>query len=195
METAGHRAQPIPGSQFVRLPWIVAGKHGIANSARIDDSLQHLGEADVKSRNNFCAITLALCACLPAYGQWKELPATGSPSNRLPDRTTLTGQSGQGPLLMVKLVEPEHNAQNHKAVVEVQTDGLKIVDPAAADNEPKLDEGHIQYRLDNGAIQNTTSKTWTFGHLSRGEHLIRVALASNDGHQLGSEKALKVKVP
>lgn len=149
----------------------------------------------MKVLSNFYAITLALCACLPAYGQWKELPATGSPSNRLADRTTLTGQASLGPLLIVKLIDPKANAQDHKAVVEAQTDGLKIVDPAAVNYEPKLDEGHIQYRLDNGQIQNTNSKTWTFGHLSRGEHLIRVALASNDGHQLGSEKTLKVKVP
>lgn len=175
---------------------IVGGEPGTANSEHMPDSpLQRLGEADVKVTSNFCAITLVLCACLPTYAQWKELPATGSPSNRLADRTTLTGQSGQGPLLMVRLVDVEDNAQNHKAVVEVQTDGLKIVDPAASKDEPKLDEGHIQYRLDNGQIQNTTAKTWTFGHLSRGEHLIRVALASNDGHQLGSEKTLKVKVP
>lgn len=149
----------------------------------------------MKALGKVCTITLLLYGCLPGYGQWKQPPATGSPSNRLPDRTTLAGQSGMGALLMVKLVDPRANAQNHKAVVEVQTDGLKIVDPAAANYEPKLDEGHIQYRLDNGQIQNTTSKTWTFGHLSRGEHVIRVALASNDGHQLGSEKTLKIKVP
>jgi hypothetical protein len=149
----------------------------------------------VKAQLNLCILLLLLSACLPAHGQWKEPPATGSPSNQLPDRTTLVGQAGLGPLLVVRLVNPKANAQNHKAVVEVQTDGLKIVDPASTNGEPRLDEAHIQYRLDNGPIQNTTSKTWTFEHLSRGEHLIRVALASNDDHQLGREKSLKLNVP
>lgn len=149
----------------------------------------------MKAFGNLCAITVLLCSCVPVYGQWKELPATGSPSTRLPDRTTLAGQAGLGPLLTATLVNPKANAQNHKAVIKVQTDGLKIVDPAKVNQEPRLDEGHIQYRLDNGPVQNTTLNTWTFEHLSRGEHLIRVALASNDGHQFGSGKWLKVNVP
>jgi hypothetical protein len=149
----------------------------------------------VKARGHVCAIALLLCTCLPAFSQWKELPATGSPSNRLPDRTTLVGQAGLGPLLIVKLVNSKANAQHHKVVVEVQTDGLKMVDSAAVKYEPRSDEEHIQYRLDNGSIQNTTSKTWTFNHLSRGEHLIRVAVATSDNRQLGREKALKMRVP
>ena len=98
-------------------------------------------------------------------------------------------------MLIVKLLDPRANSHDHKAVIEVETDGLKLVDPAATNHEPRLDEAHIQYRLDNGAIQSTTSKTWTFEHLSTGEHLIRVALATSDGHQMGREKSLKVKVP
>lgn len=149
----------------------------------------------MKTRFSACAILLSLCACVPAYGQWKEPPATGSPSNQLPDRSTLAGQAGVGPLLIAKLVDRNANARNHKAVVEVQTDGLTIVDPATVDDQPKLDEAHLQYRLDNDAIQNTTSRTFTFQHLSRGTHLIRVALATSDNHQMGKEKTLKVNIP
>jgi hypothetical protein len=149
----------------------------------------------VKPHGHFCAVGLLLCTCLPAYSQWNELPATGSPSNRLQDRTTLVGQAGLGPSLIVKLLNQKANAQHHRVVVEVQTDGLKMVDPAAANYEPRSDEAHIQYRLDNGPIQNTTSKTWTFNHLSPGEHLIRVAVATSDNHQLGGEKAVKMRVP
>jgi hypothetical protein len=149
----------------------------------------------VKLCRNLCAATLLLCAGLPASSQWKEPPATGSPTNRLPDRTTLVGQAGLGPLLIVKLMNPRTNARNHTAIIEVETDGLKMVDPAAVSHEPKADEAHIQYRLDNDPIQNTTSKTWTFRHLSPGEHLIRVAIATSDNRQLGREKTLKVHVP
>lgn len=149
----------------------------------------------MKPRVSFWTIALLLCVGQPAFSQWRELPATGSPPEHLPDRTTLVGQAGLGPLLIVKFVNLEENARHHRAVIEVQTDGLKIVDPASVNHEPRSDEAHIQYRLDNGPIENSTSKTWTFDNLSSGEHLIRVAVAGNDNHQLGEIKALKVHVP
>jgi hypothetical protein len=138
----------------------------------------------VKARLSLCA-TLFWLSALPAYSQWKELP----------DRTTLAGQAGLGPTLIVKLLNSKVNALNHKAVIEVQTDGVKLVNPAAVNYEPRFDEAHIQYRLDSGPIQDTTSNTWTFENVSTGEHLLRVALATSDGHQLGRQKSLKLKVP
>jgi hypothetical protein len=155
----------------------------------------HFSERSMRAHFTFCTILFLLFICLSAFAQWKEPPATGSPSSELPDRTTLAGQAGLGPLLVASLVNPDMNARNHKAVIEVQTDGLKIVDPAAVNDEPSVDEGHIEYRLDNGPIENTTSKTWSFEHLSAGEHLIRVALVTSDNHQIGKESKLRVKIP
>lgn len=149
----------------------------------------------MKAGNWYIGIVLPLLFCCAAYSQWKELPATGSPENRLPDRTKLVGQSGLGPLMTANLVDVEKNAKQHRAVVHVETDGVEMVDPAAVHNEPKLDEAHIQYRLDQGSIQNSTSKNWTFENLSSGEHRIDVVLASNDNHELGKAKTLKVRVP
>lgn len=144
-----------------------------------------------------CAITLAaLCMLVPrGYCQWKELPSTGSPTERLPDRTTLVGQSGLGPLLVAKVVDERRNARQHKVIIEVQTDGVQIVDPEAAHHQPKIDEAHIQYRLDGGSVQNSTSKRWTFAQLSPGEHEINVALATSDNHPIGSPRKLRVRIP
>ena len=142
-----------------------------------------------------CVVWLMFAASVTSSAQWKEPPATGSPSNELPDRTIMAGQSGMGPLLIAVLVNPKDNAKNHKAVIEVQTDGFTVVDPATVKGEPKSGEGHIQYRIDNGAIENTISKTWTFEHLASGEHLIRVALVSSDNHQIGETRSLRIKVP
>lgn len=143
-------------------------------------------------------ILIAIALYLPStkgYCQWREPPATGSPENTLTDRTTLAGQNGLGPLLIAKLMNAHDNARKHRAVVEVQTDGVRIVDPAAARHQPKLDEAHIEYRLDNGQAQERTSKIWTVDNLSRGDHRIRVALVSSDNHQMGEEKILKLRVP
>lgn len=142
-------------------------------------------------------LSLAVLLLYPSPGlaQWREPPATGSPRNTLPDRTTLAGQSGMGPLLIAKLTDRDQNARRHQAVVTVDTDGVRIVDPRAVNHQPKRDEAHIQYRLDNGPVENSTAQTWTFHHLSSGEHRIRVALVSSDYHQMGKEQVLKVRVP
>lgn len=127
--------------------------------------------------------------------QWKELPSTGSPQNQLPDRTTLVGQSGMGPLLRAELLDKESNAKQHKAVIKVQTDGVEIVEPSGAHAEPKLDEAHLQYQLDAGPVQQTTSKTWSFENLPKGEHIIHINLVGNDDRPLGETKTLTVNIP
>jgi hypothetical protein len=134
---------------------------------------------------------------VPATGwaQWREPPATGSPANELPDRTTLSGQSGLGPMLMAALIDKNENAKKHRAVVKVETDGVQMVDPAAAHYEPKLDEAHIQYQLDSGHVYDSTSKIWEFEKLPSGEHRIKVTLTSSDNQQMGKAKLLKVHIP
>lgn len=143
-------------------------------------------------------IVVALVAtfCFPSVGvcQWKEPPATGSPANALPDRTTFAGQSGLGPMISATLIDTVANAKTHKAVVEVQTDGVTIVDPATH-KQPKLDEAHIAYQLDEHARIDSTSLAWTFTDLRSGDHRIRVSLISNDNHPMGKEHLLKVHVP
>lgn len=136
-----------------------------------------------------------LCVVPQGYCQWKELPSTGSPTEQFPDRTTLAGPSGLAPLLIASLVDPEKNAKQHKAVVEVQTDGVRLVDPAQVHNQPKIDEAHIQYRLDGGPVHNSTSRTWTFDQLSPGDHEIHVALAASDNQPVGKSKRLHIHIP
>jgi hypothetical protein len=143
-----------------------------------------------------CAI-LMITMLIPTrgWGQWREPPATGSPSNELPDRTTLAGQSGLGPLLIAELLDKEENAKQRRAVVKVETDGVRIVDPASAHYQPRLDEAHIRYQIDDGNACDSTAKVWTFKSLPSGEHHIKVTLASSDGQQIGKGKLLKVRIP
>lgn len=141
-------------------------------------------------------IVTGLSFVLPhGYCQWRELPSTGSPTQQFPDRTTLAEQSGSGPLLIASLVDEERNAKQHRAIIEVQTDGVRLVDPAQAHYQPRIDEAHIQYRLDDGPVHNSTSKTWVFDQLSHGEHQIVVALATSDNQPVGKTKMLHVHVP
>lgn len=131
---------------------------------------------------------------MPAYAQWKQPPGTGSPPQNLPDRTPLVGQSGMGPFLKASLVNKENNAKNHRAVIEVQTDGVELVSGTSG-SDVKLDQAHLQYQLDDGPVQNSTARTWTFDNLKPGKHEIHVSLAANDNHPVGKGATLTVTVP
>ncbi len=138
---------------------------------------------------------LILCLLGVAHAQWAESPQTGSQPELLPDRTIMAGQSGIAPTISAELADKHQNEKAHKAVVKVQTDSIAIIDAAAANHAPKLDQGHIQYQLDDGAVFNSTSKVWTFTHLSPGEHRVLVSLAGNDNRPRGLPVTLKLHVP
>lgn len=148
----------------------------------------------MKSAFAWLLVIPALLLPNAAVCQWKEPPATGSPENTLPDRTTLAQQSGMGPMISAKLVDVSANAKAHKAVVKVETDGVNIVDPATH-QQPKIDEAHITYQLDDHNRIDSTSEQWTFTDLRPGDHRIRISLTSNDNHPMCKEQVLKVHVP
>ncbi len=141
------------------------------------------------------ALLCVLFVCPRAYCQWNHHPTTGSPENRLPDLTTMAGQSGLGPVMTAKLVDQEQNAKHHRAVIQIETDGVRLVDAASADHQPRLDEGHIRYRVDNGPEQNSTSKTITLENLPSGTRLIHVDLMDSTEAKMGRSTTLKVEIP
>lgn len=132
---------------------------------------------------------------LVAAPQWRNPPKTGSPTQELPDRTGVAEQSGIGPDLSAVLVNPDANAKQKKAVVRVQTAGVSLVNPAASHGVPMNGQAHIQYRLDQNPIVNSTQTEMSFDHLSPGDHVIQVAMAGNDNRPIGEQKTLKIHIP
>ncbi len=100
-----------------------------------------------------------------------------------------------GPVADRELVNKESNAQQHQAVVHVQTDGVEVVDPESVHSIPNFDQAHIQYQIDGGEIVNSTSLVMVFRNLASGEHRIQVALAANDNKPIGHQTTLEVHVP
>ena len=135
-----------------------------------------------------------LLAAAPASAQWANPPKTGSQPEELPDRTVLAGQSGMGPLMTAELVHPHDNAKKKMAVVQVHTDGVRLVTPGSK-AESKDDEAHLQYRLDHQQAIDTTQTNMRFTGLSQGDHIIQVALAGNDNKPMGHQTTLKVHIP
>lgn len=105
-----------------------------------------------------------------------------------------TGTGGSG-TLSAMLVDRENKARKAEATVQVTTSGIKIVDPASAQEKPRSGQGHFHYRLDNGPVIATTATKLSFHELTPGQHTITVMLAGNDHSPLGPQETLNVTVP
>jgi hypothetical protein len=106
-----------------------------------------------------------------------------------------TKAAGHASGLTATLVNPEHNAKEHAATVQVTIAGVEMVDPATVKEEPKAGQGHLHYQVDNGPVVATTATKLSFHDLSSGQHTIVVMLAGNDHSPLGPKATLNVSIP
>ena len=107
-----------------------------------------------------------------------------------------TGGAAKGtPTLTATLVDAEKKAQQKAATVDVKVTGIKIIDPAAANEKPVAGQGHLHYQVDDGPIIATTTMKLSFHGLTSGTHKIVVTLAGNDHNPLGPQQTLDVTIP
>jgi hypothetical protein len=99
------------------------------------------------------------------------------------------------PDLKATLVNPEHNAKEHAATVQVNVAGVEMVDPATVKEKPQAGQGHLHYQVDNGPVVATTAPKLSFHDLSPGQHTIVVMLAGNDHSPLGPRATMTVTIP
>ena len=92
-------------------------------------------------------------------------------------------------MFKAELIDAEKKAQNKEATVQVSVKGIKLVDPASVNNQPKEGQGHLHYQVDDGPIIATTTPKQLHGLLS-GPHKIVVMLAANDHRRLAHSKRL-----
>lgn len=98
-------------------------------------------------------------------------------------------------VMTAKLVDPEAKAQKKEATVMVDVKGIKLTDPASANEQPKAGQGHLHYQVDDGPVIATTSPKLSFHGLSSGAHKITITLAANDHSPLGPPQTLAVTIP
>jgi hypothetical protein len=106
-----------------------------------------------------------------------------------------TKAAGHAAALTATLVNPEHNAKERAATVQVTIAGVEMVDPAAVKEEPKAGQAHLHYQVDNGPVVATTATKLSFHDLSAGQHTIVVMLAGNNHSPLGPKATLNVSIP
>lgn len=98
-------------------------------------------------------------------------------------------------MMSAALIDPRANAKQHAVVIQTETDGVRIVDPASARYVPRLDEAHFRYQVDGDTPVDSTNTRIEFRELGSGEHLIHVWLVGNDNRPVGEPQTLKVHVP
>ena len=92
-------------------------------------------------------------------------------------------------------VDKEKKAQEKTATVKVTVTGIKLIDPAEANEKPMAGQGHLHYQVDNGPVIATPAPKLSFHGLTSGAHTIKVMLAANDHSLLGPEETLSVTIP
>lgn len=74
--------------------------------------------------------------------------------------------------LKAKPVDPDNNARERSATVNVEVRGVRLVDLAEVQARAKKGQGHLHYRLDGGPMIATTATKLSFHELSPGEHTL-----------------------
>jgi hypothetical protein len=126
-------------------------------------------------RLNWRAVALAA-----VLGVVVATPPAQAVSHRKANPSQQGGMRTPAEGLTAKLVDAEKKAQEKAATVQVQVSGVKLIDPAAAKEQPRKGQGHLHYRVDGGPVIATTSTKLSFHELTSGEHKIVVTLAAND---------------
>ena len=94
-----------------------------------------------------------------------------------------------------RLLHDSVEAQQKAATVSVETNGIKLIDPASVNEQAKAGQGHLHYQVDSGPIIATTATKLSFHGLRAGAHKIVVMLAGNDHNPLGPQQTLEVTIP
>jgi hypothetical protein len=134
-----------------------------------------------------CTIVVMVLAI--GFNEWVSGQSNSNTNTQTPQMSKDT------PTLTATLVDAEKKAQQKAATVEVKVTGIKLIDPAKANEQPKAGEGHIHYQVDDGPIIATPAMKLSFHGLTSGEHKIMVVLSGNDHNPLGPQQTLTVKIP
>jgi hypothetical protein len=97
--------------------------------------------------------------------------------------------------MTARLVDPEKNAAERTATVEVTTSGVELIDPSKAKQMPAASQAHFHYQLDKEAVIATPTPKLSFHELTSGKHTILVVLAGNDHKPIGPQQQLTVTIP
>jgi hypothetical protein len=99
------------------------------------------------------------------------------------------------PSLSISLVDEEANARKGNAIVVATVEDFELVDSASVREQPRIGQGHIHYRVDDGPVIATAATKLSLHELKAGPHRIEVVLVGNDHKPIGEAEVLKVTIP
>jgi hypothetical protein len=148
----------------------------------------------MKLVRNLAVMVLVVSMGIVVSAQWKENPKTGSPQQRLEDRTNMAGMTGMVPMLKASFVHRSKNFPQRQAVVQAEVWGVNLVPPGSS-NEPSLGKAYLAYVLDHYPVHKTDQKTYTFSDIPLGRHTISVQLMALNNQPIGERRILGFVIP
>lgn len=130
-----------------------------------------------------CAVSFLFCVTSLQAGQYSTSPATPAAAGQ----STYT--------IKAELLDPDQKAKQREATVVVSTQGVELVDPASVNQKPRVGQGHLHYRVDQGPVIATTATKLSFHELSPGTRQIEVTLVGNDHKPLSAPIKFTLQVP
>jgi len=132
---------------------------------------------------------------LVALAAWGVILAIFDSPNLLAAQSA-TAQSSSGTYsIKAEMVDAASKAKKQEATVVVTTQGVQLVDPATVNETPRIGEGHLHYRVDNGPVVATTATKLSFHELTHGMHTVTVMLVANDHSPLSAPVTFNLTIP
>lgn len=107
----------------------------------------------------------------------------------------IAAAAASAPSLGISLVNEEANAKKGNATVVATVEGFELVDAASVHEAPRIGQGHLHYRVDDGPVIATTATKLSFHELEPGPHHFEVMLVGNDHRSIGVSETLNVTIP
>ena len=130
-----------------------------------------------------CAVSFLFYVAGLTAGQYSSPPAVPA----------VAGQSTY--TIRAELIDPDQKAKQKEATIVVSTQGVQLVDPASVNQTPRVGQGHLHYRVDQGPVIATTTTKLSFHELSPGTRQIEVTLVGNDHKPLSAPIKFTLQVP
>jgi hypothetical protein len=99
------------------------------------------------------------------------------------------------PSLSISFANEAAAAAKGNATVVAKVEGFELVDSASVHEQPRIGQGHLHYRVDDGPVIATTATKLSFHELSVGKHRVEVQLVGNDHQPIAAPEVLNVTIP
>jgi len=132
---------------------------------------------------------------LAALAAWGVILGISDAPNLRASQSATAQSSSATYSIKAEMVDSASKAKKQEATIVVTTQGVQLIDPATVNETPRIGEGHLHYRVDNGPVIATTATKLSFHELTHGMHTITVMLVANNHSPLSAPVTFNLTIP